>query len=204
MTRRLLVPVLMVALAAATLPACRTVRPEGRPIAPLEASSGEEAMQQLRERRAAFRGARSLMRVRATTNGRTQSFRAQLVIRDARRMELIAYTPVGTKALTLSADADAVSIRNHLEGSEWEGDAADLARSFGFLGTSLLPAEVAMLILGLPPLDEIEYAVEPRGLRSATYSDLVVMFDPPSWPASGVVITRGADRIEIEHLEVVE
>jgi hypothetical protein len=41
---------------------------------------------------------RSLMRVRATTNGKTQSFRAALRC-DERRMELIAYTPVGTTAL---------------------------------------------------------------------------------------------------------
>ncbi|HEX7706413.1 MAG TPA: hypothetical protein VF701_08150 [Thermoanaerobaculia bacterium] len=204
MTRRVLASLVVGALVTGLSGACRTARPDGRPIAPLVAVSADEAMQQLREKRAAFRGARSLMRVRATTNGRTQSFRAQLVIRDVRRMELIAYTPVGTKALTLSADGDAVSIRNHMEGSEWEGDAADLARSIGFLGTSLLPAEVAMLIIGLPPLDTIEYEADPRGLRTATSSDLVVAFDPPSFPASGVVVTRGADRIEIEHLEVVE
>jgi hypothetical protein len=32
---------------------------------------------------------------------------------------------------------------------------------------------------------------------------VVVVFDPPSFPASHVVVTRGQDRVEIEHLEVV-
>lgn len=74
-----------VLLAAALLAACRTGRPDGVAVAPLTATSPEEAMQQLRARRAGFEGLRSLMRVRATTNGKTQSFRAQLAIHDERK-----------------------------------------------------------------------------------------------------------------------
>lgn len=182
---------------------CRTARPVGSAIAPLTATSSAEAIEQLRARRDHFRAVRSLMRVRATTGGRTQSFRAQLAVHDATRMELIAYTPVGTTALTVAATGSDVTVRNHIEGSDWEGSASDLARSLGFLGTSLLPAEMAMLIVGLPPRDELQYEIDPAGLRRAATADLVVTFDPPAYPARNVVVTRGDDRIEIEHLEVV-
>ena len=74
-----------------------------------------EAMAQLRARRANFAGLRSLMRVRATTNGKTQSFRAQLAVQDGRRMELIAYTPVGTTALTLKARRGIEAAEGHLK-----------------------------------------------------------------------------------------
>lgn len=191
-------------LAAAFMSSCRTVRPVGSPIAPLSASTPDEAMTQLRAKRTSFDGVRSLMRVRATTKEKTQSFRAQLVVHDARRMELIAYTPIGTTALTMRADGDAISLQNHMEQSEWEGNSSDLARSLGFLGAGLTPAEVGMLIVGIPPRDDLEYAVQTTGLSRASTGDLVVTFDPPSFPAQKVVVVRGADRVEIEHLEVVD
>lgn len=193
----------VVLVAAAFLFACRTGRPDGVAIAPLTAMTSEEAMQQLRARRARFDGLRSLMRVRATTNGKTQSFRARLAVLDAKRMELTAYTPVGTTALTLKANGDDVRVQNRLEGSEWEGSTDDLARSFGFLGGGLMPAEMAMLIAGLPPRDDLQYELDPAGIRRASFADVVVTFDPPSFPAKHVVVTRGEDRVEIEHLEVV-
>lgn len=161
-------------------------------------------MQQLRQRTAAFAGARSLMRVRATTNGRTQSFRAQLAVENATRMSLVAYTPVGTTALVLRADGKEVSIDNQIEGTEWQGSADDLARSLGFLGGDLLPAETAMLLLGFPPASAgVELEAATAGLTRARAGDVTVTYDPPAFPAKKVVLTRGADRIEIEHLEVV-
>jgi hypothetical protein len=190
-------------VAVALLVSCRTGRPDGVAVAPLTATTSEEAMQQLRARRATFDGLRTLMRVRATTNGKTQSFRAQLAILDAQRMELTAYTPVGTTALTLKSNGDEVSVQNRIENSEWEGNANDLARSFGFFGAGLTPAEMAMLITGIPPRDDVQYDVDAAGLRRASFGDVVVVFDPPSFPAKGVVVTRGQDRVEIEHLEVV-
>lgn len=191
-------------IAALLLFSCRTGRPDGVAIAPLTATSPEEAMQQLRTRRAGFQGLRSLMRVRATTNGKTQSFRAQLAVQDAKRMELTAYTPVGTTALVLKANGEDVSVQNRIEGSEWEGNANELARSFGFFGAGLSPAEMAMLMAGIPPRDDLQYEVDLAGLRRASFGDIVVVFDPPSFPAKSVVVTRGADRVEIEHLEVVQ
>lgn len=180
-------------VAAAFLFDCRTGRPDGVAIAPLTATTSDEAMAQLRARRASFDGLRSLMRVRATTNGKTQSFRAQLAVHDAKRMELTAYTPVGTTALTLKADGDRMT-----------SDPQVAPESFAFIRASgLTPAEMAMLIAGLPPRDELQYDVDAAGLRRASFGDVVVTFDPPSFPAKSVVVTRGNDRVEIEHLEVV-
>jgi hypothetical protein len=173
--------------------ACRTGRPAGSPVAPLTASSSEEAVAQLRERRAEFRGMRSLMRVRATTNGRTQSFRAQLAVHDERRMELTAYTPVGTTALKMTADGDRITT-----------DPEVAPASFDFLRSAgLTPAETAMLLLGLPPREDVQVQAAPAGLASATAGGISVVYDPPAFPARSVVVTRGADRIEITHEEVV-
>ena len=45
---------------------------------------------------------RELMRVRATHGERTESFKAQLLVEPkANRVELTAYTPLGTSAMTL-------------------------------------------------------------------------------------------------------
>lgn len=179
--------------ATALLVSCASTRPVGQPIAPLTSASVAETTAQLRERRANFRGVRSLMKVRATTNGKTQSFRAQLVVHDAQRMELIAYTPVGTTAMTMRANGNAITTDPEVAPS-----------SFAFLrATGLTPAETGMLLLGIPPRDDVWVEIAPGGIASATSGEIAVRFEPPSFPAKSVLITRGEDRIEIEHLEVV-
>lgn len=179
--------------AALVFSSCRTARPAGVPVAPLTATTAAEATQQLRERRASFQGMRSLMRVRATVKGKTQSFRAQLHVKDAQRMELIAYTPVGTTAMTMKADGDRITT-----------DPPAAPDSFDFLrDADLTPAETAMLILGLPPREDMQVDYAPTGLVSARVGAMTAQFEPPSFPASHVVITSGDDRIEITHDEVV-
>jgi hypothetical protein len=181
---------------------CRTGRPSGAPIAALVATSADDALRQLEARRAAFGGMKSLMRIRATTGGKTQSFRAQLAVHDARRMDVVVYTPVGTTAMTMHIDGDRVQLHNNVENTDWQGAARDLPEPFRFLGTSYAPADVALLILGFPlPGGDAEATA--AGLSSARVGDAVFTFSPPSFPAKNVVITRGDDRVEIEHLEVV-
>lgn len=172
-------------------------------MAPLRASSGEEALSQLHGRVAAFAGARSLMRVRATTAGKTQSFKAQLVIPNRDSMELIAYTPLGTTAVTIRADGDRVSFVDHVEKSSWEGSPEDLARSLSIYATSMKPAEMAMLLIGLPAAQGVEYVSTPSGLQSGSTPEVAVMFEPPQFPPKRVVVRRGADLVEIEHMEIV-
>ena len=189
--------------------ACRTARPTGTPVAPLVATSTEDAMAQLQARRAAFHGMKSLMRVRATSQGKTQSFRAQLVIHDQRRMEVVAYTPVGTTAMTMTIEGDAVKIRNHIEKSDWEGGARDLPAPWRFLSASFSPADIGMLILGfpLPGGDRPGYGImslgTPAGLQAVQIGIARFDFTPPAFPAKSVLVTAGNDRVEIEHLEVV-
>lgn len=183
----------VVMLTTAFLLSCASTRPSGTPILPLTSTSIAETTQQLHERRAHFRGMRSLMRVRATTNGKTQSFRAQLAVHDTQRMELIAYTPVGTTAMTMRANGNSITT-----------DPEVAPASFGFLrAAGLTPAETGMLLLGLPPRDDVWVEIAPGGISAATAGAIVVRYEPPSFPAKSVVITRGDDRIEIEHLEVV-
>jgi hypothetical protein len=159
----------------------------------MTAASVVEATEKLRELRNDFRGMRSLMRVRATTNGKTQSFRAQLAVHDGRRMELIAYTPVGTTAMTMKADGDRITTEPEVAPA-----------SFDFLrATGLTPAETAMLILGLPPRDDVRVEITAAGLASAEVGAMRVTFEPPAFPAQRVVVTRGEDRVEIQHEEVV-
>jgi Protein of unknown function (DUF3261) len=181
------------ALVALILVSCRSTRPAGTPVAPLTATTAEEAIAQLRERAANFTGMRSLMRVRATVNGKTQSFRAQLHVEDAQRMDLIAYTPVGTTALKMKADGQRITT-----------DPPVAPDSFNFLrDAGLTPAETAMLLLGVPPRDDLRVEAASAGLASASVGAMTVQFEPPSFPAMRVIVTNGADRIEITHDEVV-
>lgn len=183
----------LVLAAAALLVSCRTGRPDGVAVAPLTSTTAEEAAQQLRARRAGFSGMRSLMHVRATTKGKTQSFRAQLHVQDAQRMDLVAYTPVGTTAMTMKA-----------EGARIVTDPPVAPDAFDFLrDAGLTPAETGMLLLGLPPRDDLRVDYAAAGLVSASVGAMTVQFEPPSFPASHVVITNGEDRIEITHDEVV-
>jgi len=76
--------------------------------------------------------------------------------------------------------------------------------SFAFLReTGLTPAETGMLLLGLPPRDDVPVQLAPAGIATATAGGISVVYDPPAFPAKRVVIARGADRIEIEHEEVL-
>jgi hypothetical protein len=204
--------------------ACRSARPAGNeaPVTPVAAPSIPAAIAELQTRRTHFTGERSLMRLRATTAGGTQSFRAQLQVDAAERMQLTAYTPIGTTAMTLFADGDRVVFLNALDQTAWQGSAAEFARGFGFFG-SLKPAELAMLLLGLPArrgtdarmmtdttfgiVPGMLYDMTPAGLARATIEtdeDLVVVtYDPPAQPPQVVKVTHGNETLEVTHLEVV-
>lgn len=172
-------------------------------MSPVGATSPEAALAELRSRAELFSGARSLMRVRATTRGRTQSFKAQLVVPDRNNMELIAYTPLGTTAVTIKATGDQISFANHVENESWEGTPEDLARMLSIYAASIKPAEMAMLLIGLPAPEEVTYTATAAGLQSAVSGEVAVTFDPPQFPPRNVTIRRGGDVVEIEHLEIV-
>jgi len=187
---------------AAILAGCRTMRPAGEetPVAPLTSNSPADAARQLAARRAQLTGERSLLRIRATNGDRSQSFRAQLQIDHSNRMLLTAYTPLGTTAIRLYADASEVTFINDLEGTWWHGTAADFANSFGFFGTTS-PYSMALLIAGLPAEDPITFDYAAAGLSRANVGDVAVTYDPPSYPPKHVAIARGSQKLEIETLE---
>ena len=86
---------------------------------------------------------RELMRVRATHGERTESFKAQLLVEPkTSRVELTAYTPLGTSAMTLYADGDRVTFLNHIAQTQWSGRASDVALFGG-----VAPAEWAAKIV---------------------------------------------------------
>ena len=190
-----------IVLLIALLAACRTSRPAGEEtlVAPLTSTSPADAARQLTARRAQFTGERSLLRIRATNGDRSQSFRAQLQIDAGGRMLLTAYTPIGTTAIRLYADNAEVVFINDLEDTWWHGSAADFASSFGFFGRTP-PYAMALLIAGLPS-EGITADYAASGLSRASVGDVVVTFEPPSYPPQHVTIVRGAQKLEIETLE---
>ena len=79
---------------------------------------------------------RELMRVRATHGDRTESFKAQMLLEPAtRRIELTAYTPLNTSAMTLFADGDRVTFLNNIQRTQWQGSASELAGSLGLFAS---------------------------------------------------------------------
>jgi hypothetical protein len=123
-----------------------------------------------------IRTIRALMRVKATNGERTQTFRAQLLVEpSSQRVELTAYTPVGTAAMTLYADGDRVTYLDHINRVAWQGSAQSL--DF-FAGAA--PASWALAILGYPR------------------NDVAVTYDAATKHAT---ISRGAEHVEATTLE---
>ena len=185
---------------AALLAGCGTTRPAGEetPVAPLTPTSSSDAARQLASRRAQLTSERILMTMRATNGGRSLSFRAQLQV-DGKRMLLTVYTPFGTNAVRLFATGDEVTFINDIESTWWHGSAAEFASTFGFFG-SAPPSAMGLLIAGLP-VEGLSYDYGATGIARATADDVVVTYDPPSYPPKHVTIVRAAQKLEIETLE---
>lgn len=176
------------------LAACRTTRPpNAEPLAPLTATSPAEAAQQLAQRRSEFRGERSLARVRLPQI----SARGQLQVDAGGRMMLTVYTPIGTTAARLYVDGQDVIFLDDLRSTVWRGKPSDLSGTLGVFGNTRL----ALLLIGLPPagLDSITYGA--TGMQSVTLPEVTLTYDPPVYPPKKVVIVRGDQRVEIEHLD---
>jgi hypothetical protein len=185
---------------AALLAGCRTISPAGEetPVAPLTATSADDAARQLAARRAQLTSERILLHIRATKGEHVQSFRAQLQVDGQGRMLLTAYTPLGTTAVRLHASGDEVTFINDLEDTWWHGSSAEFASTFGFFGATP-PSAMALLMAGLPAEEKtITYDYAASGIARATVGDVVVTFTPPAYPAKNVLIVRGALKLEIE------
>jgi hypothetical protein len=192
---------LFVLAVLALLAACATRPPSGEPLAPVKAASADEALRILEARAAELQGARSLMRMHATSGERVQSFKAQLQI-DPHAMLLTAYTPLNTTAMRVYADDSGVVFTNDLERTAWQGSAAEFARNFSFFG-DLAPRDAALLLIGLPAPHATTYEATPAGLARATSGDVTITYAPPSFPPSRISVARGTRTLEIESLGTV-
>ena len=201
--RALLLAALLVAAA------CRTSQPSvvgEHPIVALTSSTAEAALRALRDERALLGGARALLRVRVTTstvNGdEVQTFRAAVDVH-GQHMELTAFTPLGTTAMTIAADGDRVHVHDVLGGKDWDGTAADLSHAIGIFPPGVPPAEMAWLLLGYPGSAGVEVVATPTGLSSATAGDLTVRYNPPSHPPQHAEVTGPKQKVEVTLTEVV-
>ena len=189
----------------ALLAGCRTTSPAGEeaPVAPLTSTSSDDAARQLAARRAQLTSERILLHIRATNGDHVQSFRAQLHLDGHGRMLLTAYTPLGTTAVRLHAAGDEVTFINDLEGTWWHGSTAEFASTFGFFGATQ-PGAMALLIAGLPAESQtITYDYTATGIARASIGDVLVTFDPPSYPPKNVTIVRGGLKLEVETYQSV-
>ncbi len=180
--------------------ACRTAHVSGPAVTPIAPT--QSPLESLFARADAFPGARSIVRIRATTGGETRTFRAQLIVENRQHMQLIAYSPVGTTVATITGDGDQVSVVDSIHGNTIEGNAQQMLAPYGFFTGGLTPAELGMLLLGYPPRRDLTYETGDAGLKRATFGDISVSFDPPAFPAQHAVIEHGSDRVEIDHLEI--
>lgn len=202
--RRLLLLVAMVVAAS-----CRTSQPPAlgeHPIVALTSSTAEAALRALRAERAALGGARALLRVRVTTatpsGDQLQTFRAAVDVH-GQHMELTAFTPMGTTAMSIVADGDRVHVHDVLRNKDWDGTAADLSRAVGIFPPGVPPAEMAWLLLGYPGSASIEVVATPTGLSSATAGGLTVRYDPPSHPPQHAAVTSPKQQMDVTLTEVV-
>jgi hypothetical protein len=161
----------------------------------LTSSTPEEAARQLALRRSEFRGARSLVRVHLPNI----STRGQLQVDSAGRMLMTVYAPLlNTTAARLYVDRDQVIFLNDVESTAWQGRPSDLSGSLAAFGNSELP----LLLLGLPASGVNDMSYGPAGLQSVRLGgDVAVSYQPAVYPPKIVAIDRGAQHVEIEHLE---
>ena len=104
------------AILAAAFVSCRSAG-SGVPLKPLRTATSEAAQQELIALGERVGALRSMMRVRATVGGKTQTFSARLAVDKPQRMEMTIFTPIGTTAANIWADGNEVSFVNNVEGT---------------------------------------------------------------------------------------
>ncbi|HEY6843662.1 MAG TPA: hypothetical protein VI391_05790 [Thermoanaerobaculia bacterium] len=124
--------------------------------------------------------------------------RGQLQVDSAGRMLMTVYAPVlNTTAARLYVDRDQVIFLNDIDSTAWRGRPSDLSGNLAAFGNSELP----MLLVGLPASGVNDVAYAPAGIQSVQLGDVVVTYNPPVYPPKDVAIDRGAQHVEIQHLD---
>lgn len=104
---------------------------------------------------------------------------------------------VNTTAARLYVDRDQVIFLNDFESTAWRGRPSELAGSLSAFGNGELP----MLLIGLPAGGVKDIAYTPSGMERVNIGDVVVTYNPALYPPKIVAIDRGAQHVEIEHLD---
>jgi len=184
--------------------ACRTARlPDENPIPALQASTADDALNALRDRRARLTDVHALVRLRVTTPERTDSFKASVTVAKDQQMELTIYTPLNTTAATITSHGQSVTIHDVIHGSTVKVTTEDLARTYGIFLPNVAPSDMALLLLGFPSVAGATYEATPAGLRRAVVGDTVIEYEPPVQPVQTVRVTRPDQQIEMTVLDAV-
>jgi len=141
------------------------------------------------------------MRVKAPVMGSVQTFKAAIDV-EGDHMVLTAFTPLGTSAMSVTADGDKVHFHDTIHRLDWDATTAQLAQMVPMFPPNVKPAEMAWILLGYPGNDAIEVTAAPAGLATAKTGTVTVTFDPPAHPPQHIVITNGAQTVDVMLLEV--
>lgn len=190
-------------LLAFCLASCRTATlSDGKPFAPVNAASADQAWQELLIRSNQFTGARAFALIRTTTSEGSRSARAAFDFSANGDFRVNVLSPIGTTVLTVLAEGDRMTI-----GSEPARPMTELARILGLPAGAWSASEISMLLLGLPSQREsngrFRYDVAPTGLQHVVADDVEVRYDPPAFPPGKVIFESGPNRFEVEYLELV-
>jgi hypothetical protein len=196
-------PVLAAALVVA---ACATTHPPAigeHPILALTTTSADDALHALRRERNALGGARALLRVRVTAGADVTTFKAAVDVHGD-HLELTAFTPLGTTAMTVTADGDRVHVHDVIQGRDWDGSVADLSRTIDIFPPGMPPAEMVWLLLGYPGQNrDVDVTATATGLSSATSGAYTIRYDPPVHPPQHAEVTSPKQKVDVTMMEVI-
>lgn len=192
---------------------CATLR---RPVDTLGAATPAAAWEKLSELRASFLGARAFLTIDPQGGRR---FDATLAVDADGRIALEGLSPLGTTLFGIYGDGERVLFVNERERSWWEGTFAEFAAATGlFRGIHVArPADLALLILGVPPEDAVlagDWATSARGVRYRVErtglaevltpgNEARVLYLPAAYPPVRVVLESAGSRLEIYHHEII-
>ncbi len=213
MTRRLLLVVAAVALAAA---GCASVGP----LQPLSGGTARQAWQELEGSVSAVGTFRTYASVRISTPEGKRSFRATLEVDSDGRVRMSAFTPVGTEVFGFDVSEGVMVFANHSTKTSWTGPFSDVAAQLG-IPASLDATAFARLAFGLPAgrdaadlsaigsgivrQDDLVYKVSGLGLESVEADGTAwrVRYEPVTFPAEKVTFEDSSERsITVRHLDL--
>lgn len=201
------------------VPSCRSTSGKGgSPFQPILAGNPEQAWQELLRHRTSLKGARAFAKVAAKTPEGSRSFRITFEFEPAGALVIQVLSPVGTVLRTVTAHGREVTVREG--GREIHESIAELGRMLGIPTGGWTSEDVAMLLLGLPPVGEarevtagrfrsqdgkFEYEVVDHGLQRVSAAGIEIHYAPAAFPPHRVAFrTTLGHGFELEYLELLQ